>query len=294
MNVLLAVDDDIHPPRTGGTQRSFGLARGLARAHRVQALCVVPNRSRGPARETVDGVRIVRTRAWQTSVLWRLDRAGVAPMFLARGVHDARLARTTRLIEGVPEVRMADLHLAGLLRPGTAALRVHHSHNVEYDRFRTARGPMCARATWAERLRALEGEVVASADLTVVCSDEDAARMHALHGVARDRFVVVPNGFDETAIAAPDATQRARARAALALADDVQVSVFVGSDWGPNREALAHLVEHVFPALAAQGHALVVVGAVSRALAGRREPWLRVLGEEAGQAEAFEVRSVES
>ena len=41
-------DNDLHPPRFGGTQRAFGLFRGLARAHDVRVLCLVPNRTTSP------------------------------------------------------------------------------------------------------------------------------------------------------------------------------------------------------------------------------------------------------
>lgn len=279
MLIHAAVDNDIHPPRFGGAQRSFGLARGLARRHAVRVLCVTPNRAGGPARERVDGVELVRRKSWHTSLAWRLERARLAPLFVVEAGHRANAARYAAALGPGADVLAADLHLASLLEAARAPLKVHTSHNVEFDRFLSAAPPVAGRARWAERLRRLERRAVESAHLTVVCTDEDAARMRELYGLPGGRLEVVPNGFDETRLAPPSAAARAQARARFGFGEHDYVAAFVGADWGPNREALALLTERVLPALAGDGVRLLVVGAVGRRLAGRREPWLVVAGE---------------
>jgi hypothetical protein len=274
-----ATDLDIHPPVFGGAQRAFGLYRGLARRHAVRVLCMVPNRSRAPRDERQGGVVIARRKGWYTSLAWRLEQARLSPLFLAAGGHRGRAARLLRELEGSPDVRMADLHLAGLLEAGGARLRVLHAHNVEYDHYRSAGTPVLGRAYWVERLRALEGRAVAAAELVVAASDEDAARLGTLYRLPADRVVVAPNGYDETAIRAPSPEARARARAALGIAGDVTVCAFLGSDVPHNREGLRLLVERVMPALGRDGFRLLVIGRVARSLAGRREPWLIAPGE---------------
>jgi glycosyltransferase involved in cell wall biosynthesis len=274
-----AHDNNIHPARFGGTQRSFGLARGLARRHRVRALCVVPNRTDAPAEENVAGVSIVRRKAWQTSVAWRLERLGLAPLFAAEAAHRANRAGYRAALGPGADVLATDLSLAGLLDGAEAPLRVYASQNVEYDRFVEGGARVLVRGRWAERLKALEGEAVRRADLTVVCTDEDAARMRELHGADAANLAVVPNGYDETELRAPQAGERERARAALGLQPDEYCGLFVGADWGPNREALAWLVERVMPALAAERFRLLVVGTVARSVAHVREPWLIATGE---------------
>jgi glycosyltransferase involved in cell wall biosynthesis len=276
-----AVDNDIHPPRFGGAQRSFGLARGLARRHRVRVLCVTPNRASGPPEERVDGVELLRRKSWHTSLAWRLERARLVPMFAAEAGHRANRFRYREALGPGADVLAADLNLSSLLTgaSGGAPLRVHTSHNVEYDRFRSSAPPVALRARWAERLRRLEREAVGAAHLTVVCTEEDAARMRELYGVADGRLVVIPNGYDETSLRPPAAAERARARAALGFGERDYVAAFVGADWGPNRAALAMLVERVLPVLAPDGIRLLVVGTVGRSLYGRREPWLSVAGE---------------
>jgi hypothetical protein len=72
----------------------------------------------------------------------------------------------------------------------------------------------------------------------------------------------------------PTPDERARARAALGLAPREYACVFVGSDVPHNRVALEATLARVMPLLAGDGFKLLVVGSVSRALGGRREPWL--------------------
>ena len=269
-----ATDNDIHPPRFGAAQRAFGMYRGLAERHEVRVLCVVPNRNRAPREERAAGVQLVRRKAWYTALAWRLERARLAPLFLAAHGHRARARRLLAALPGPADVRIADLALAGLLEVAPAPLTVLHAHNVEADHFRDAGPALAARGFWAARLGALEARAVRRADLVVAAGEEDAERFVALYGIGAGRVRVMPNGYDETDIAAPTGAERARARAALGVDEDDYLCVFVGSDVPHNRAALAALCDRVLPALGRERFRLVVVGDVSRALAGRREPWL--------------------
>lgn len=272
-------DNDVYPPLFGASQRLFGLYRGLARRHAVRVLAVVPNRHPGPARERVGGFELLRRKAWYTAVTWRLERARLAPHFLAAHAHRAHTARLLRDLDGSPDVLMADLALAGALERRGAALRVYHAHNVELEHFERAGPALAARGAWASRLRALEGRAVATADLVVAVSAADAATFQRLYGVAAERVIVAPNGWDETALRAPAPGERERARAALGLEADDYVALFMGSDVPHNRAALARL-EAALPRLG-RGFRLIVVGRIADRLAGRREPWLLAVAERA-------------
>jgi glycosyltransferase involved in cell wall biosynthesis len=269
-----ATDNDIYPPLFGASQRSFGLYRGLARRHEVVVLCVVPNRNRAPLEQRAQGVTLIRRRAWYTSLAWRLERARLAPLFLAAHGHAWRAGRLRHALPASADVCMADLHLAGLLARRPARLRVLDCQNVESDHFRTAGPSLAARGFWAARLRAIEARAMRGADLVIAASDEDAARLRALYGIAPGALAVIPNGYDETAVRPPVTDERARARAALGIEADDAVALFVGSDVPHNRSALALALERVMLPLARDGWKLLVAGSVSRAIAGRREPWL--------------------
>lgn len=269
-------DKDIHPPRFGGTERAFGLYRGLARHHEVRVLCMVEMRNRAPRESVAAGVQILRRRAWYTAAAWRLERLGIAPLALAAVGHTRRGLHLAAELPSAPDVRAFDFSLAGLMRVPGAALRVYLSHNVESDFF-AANGPrLLARGFWARRLLAFERSVARRADLVVAVSEEDAGRFEKLYGVPRERVAVIPNGYDETAIRPPAEDQRRAARGALGFAEEDYVCVFVGSDWGPNRDAAEFAVDRLMPAVHAGGVRLIVAGGVARAFARRREPWLVV------------------
>jgi hypothetical protein len=279
MLIHAATENDIYPPLAGGTQRSFGLFRGLARQHQVEALCVVENRNRAAREEQVAGVRILRRKAWYTSAAWRLEQARLAPLFLVAWGHAASAGRLARAFTGSADALLADLHLTGLFEADRGPLKVYTSHNVELDHFHAARPGVAASAFWTARLRELEARAVQRAGLTVVCAEEDAARMRELYGAAGEALAVIPNGYDETMVRPPSPEERARARAALGLGAHEYVALFVGSDFSHNRAALAWLLDRVMPALAGDGFRLLVAGSVTRALAGRRERWLLARAE---------------
>ena len=287
MRVHLACDNDIFPPRFGGTQRLFGLARGLATRADVRALCVVPNRSTGAADERASGVAIHRMRAWYTSVAWWLERGRVAPLFTADLGHRAHAGAFRRALGEPADVLMCDLGMTALLHGAADTLRVYHAQNVEAVRWREAGPRVMARGHWARVMSDLERRAVAESDLTVVCTDEDAAQMRALHG-AHD-VEVIANGFDETAARPGDASSRRRARQSLGIAEDAYVMAFVGGDWSANHEALAFLRREVLPPLAREGGVLLAVGGVARALTDVREHGLVAVGETADLAAVLDA-----
>ena len=133
MLIHAASDNDIHPPLFGGPQRTFGLLRGLARRHEVEALCLVPNRNTAPRDERVAGVRLLRRKAWYTSAVWRLDQARLAPMFLAAVGHTAAAGGLARAFTQPAEALLADFNLTGLFGADPAPLKVYTAQNVELD-----------------------------------------------------------------------------------------------------------------------------------------------------------------
>jgi hypothetical protein len=269
-----ATDMEIHPPIFGASQRLIGLYRGLARRHEVRVLCVVPNRSPGAPDERVEGVSLRRRKAWYTALAWRLEQARLTPLFLTAYAHRAQAQRLHAQLGGGADVLMADLPLAGLLELGVARLAVYHAHNVEADHFRTAGPPVRGHGFWTRQLEAQEARAAGAADLTIAVSEEDAARLASLYGVPPVRIAVIPNGWDETAIAPADAEARRRARRSLGLGDDETVALFMGSDVPHNRAALDFLLERVMPRAGSAGLRLLVVGGVARMVNGRAPAWL--------------------
>ncbi len=279
MIVHAASDNDLHPPRFGGTQRAFGLYRGLARRHDVRVLCVVPRQSEGPREETVAGVAMSRRKTWATTIAWWLQRFGLAPLWSATLAHDAFAGRWRAALPGAPDVRAVELPFARTLEGERRALRVYLSHNVEADFFGGATPPLLAKGFWASHVRAHEANAVRTADAVVACTDDDAARFVALYGVPRERVIVISNGWDETAIGPPSSDERAAARAALGFGAGETVALFLGSDHAHNRAALASLVRDALPAWRGAGVTLLAAGTVTRLFDGPAPEGVRALPE---------------
>jgi hypothetical protein len=268
----LACDNDIFPPLFGATQRLFGLGRGMATRMHVRALCVVPNRSRGAGEDQVAGIDIRRVRSWHTSVAWWLERARLKPFFTVESSHRRRADAYRRVLGETPDVLMCDLALTGMFPGAGRAFRVYHAHNVEAERWRSVAPRVIGREWWGVKLAEIERRAVQESDCCVACTEADAEMLRSLHG-ARD-VIVAENGYDETSIAPASPAARAQARAALGIPESAYVVAFVGGDWEPNHDALAWLVDDLWPQLASEGFVLLAVGAVAERFAGRSEPWL--------------------
>jgi hypothetical protein len=241
-------------------------------------LCVVPNRDRAAAEERRAGVALARRRAWYTSLAWRLERWGVAPLVTAARGHRARAADLLASLPGDPAAFAADLMLTPLFERVAAPLRIYTAHNVEQDHFRTTH-PMGRSARWSAEVTELESRAAWAAALIVACTAEDAARFAELYGVPAERLAVAPNGWDDETVRAAGAEERRAARAALGFDERETVALFMGSDVPHNRAAARVLIERVMPGLAGAGFRLVVVGSVTRSLSAPRAPWLTLPGE---------------
>ncbi len=276
LRVQGAVDNDIHPPTFGLAERVFSLYRVLAGVHQVRVLCVVPNRSRAASRECVAGFELARVKRPYTSIAWRTERAGWAPLFAVSYWHRALGASLVRRLDPQADVWSVDgLNLTPLLERRARPLRVYLAQNVEVDFFRTAGAKVARWADWGSRLARLEERALGAADLVVTVSSEDAERLASLYRIPQERFLVIENGYDETRLHPPSTEERASARAHFGFRDTDHVGVFVGSDFPHNRAAARLLMERVYPPLAPEGHRLVVVGGVNASLGRAEESWIR-------------------
>ncbi|NOT33778.1 MAG: glycosyltransferase [Candidatus Eisenbacteria bacterium] len=262
--------NDLYPARFGASQRLLGLYRGLARGHETHVLAQVPNRHPGPVSLEVSGIRVRRARAWYTAIAWRLERARLAPDAIVALAHDLAAGALRASLPGTPDVVIADLALAGVLSEARGALRVYHAHNVELDHFRTAGPRVLGRGFWAQVVRSIEARACAAADLVTVTGASDAERMHEEYGVPPARLLVIPNGYDETAVRPPSVEERSAARAAFGFESDETVALFLGSDVPHNRSALTELLARGLPDAGTRVRVLVV-GGVSRALAASHD-----------------------
>jgi glycosyltransferase involved in cell wall biosynthesis len=285
--VLLVSALQIHPTVSGGTLRSYALARALARrgldvrVHSLTGRKADYRARRASSVETWPGGIAERVERGPVSVIDWLGGfvLGLPPLWLAARLAGAAatglLPRALRESLAWCDVVVADFPwVAPVLRARAARekLRVLSTHNVEHH---LRPGRTAGRRALRTAVRALERAAARDADLVVSCCDADARALAALSGRPA---IVVANGVerDRFRFAAGD---RERARRALGLGPEDTVFLFAGSKWGPNRDALESLVflaRSSGPALAAEGIHVLAVG--SMADRAERLPFLTVTG----------------
>lgn len=118
----------------------------------------------------------------------------------------------------------------------------------------------------ARHVALLESELVRRADATWVCSAVDAGQFVRLYGADERRLVEVPNGVFTARTRPPGAGEKEAARRQLGLTGPV--SLFIGSLYGPNLEAVEFIARRLAPGLPEITFA--VAGGVSASEEARR------------------------
>ncbi len=271
--VLFVSGLQVHPTVSGGTLRSYALARALGRrgfAVRIHSLT-------GRKADYLAG-RPSSVDRWPCGIAERVERGplslmdwaggfvlGLPPLWLTArreaAVASGLLSRALRDGLAWCDVIVADFpYLAPVLRARGARgkLRVLSTHNVEHH---LASGAGIRARMVRAVVREVERSAARACDVLVACCADDARAFDALAG--RDA-IVVPNGVERDRFRLA-AGVRARTRAALEVADGETMFLFSGSKWGPNRAALDALVAMARTcgrALAAEGIHVVAVGSM--------------------------------
>jgi glycosyltransferase involved in cell wall biosynthesis len=134
-----------------------------------------------------------------------------------------------------------------MLKKHTGAARlVYESHNIEHDLKKTyfPRDDEASRA-WLAMVRGVEESACRGSDLVTAVCGEDANDLASRFGVERGKIVVVPNGVATRHALFTGPAARAALKTRLGL--DAPLVVFVGSDHGPNVEAVRFVADTLAP-----------------------------------------------
>jgi glycosyltransferase involved in cell wall biosynthesis len=273
---IAVVDEELpYPAITGKRIRTLNLLRRLAPRHRITYLCH-RNADKTEARQAED---YFQSLGIETVMVDRAVPPKSGPLFYARlaanllsalpysvATHTSRALR--QALEAHAACNRVDLWhcewtpYAGLLR-GLPGPRLVMAHNVEsqiWQRYHETEANFARRwyigRQWHKFVR-FERQAVREASLFVAVSDEDADLLH--RDFAATRVSVVENGVD-TEFFQPSDTPR----------DPAQI-LFLGSlDWRPNLDAVALLLDRIFPAVR------VACPEARLCIVGRNPPeWLR-------------------
>ncbi len=272
-------------PTKGDKIRAFHQLAALVKRHEVHLCTLADEDEIDPApawRDAVASMTVVRLSKWGA----RLRAAGALPsgrsLTAAHFAEPELVARLAELRDG-PRFDAVVVY-SGAVDPLVAGWRprVLDLVDVDSEKFRlyhergTVRGPArIACGIEAKRLRALERRACLDADLTLVCTDEEALSLRSF--VTPRRLEVLKNGVDLDAY--PFAGPAGRAAHEL---------LFVGAlDYEANVDAARQLVLEVLPRVRAVVPAAVVT------LVGRApSAAVRALTRESGVELHADVASV--
>jgi glycosyltransferase involved in cell wall biosynthesis len=278
--VLFLSGLQIYPTISGGTLRSFALAKALKHHGFDVRLHSLTGRkadylARHPSSVQVwpGGIEEHVDRGVPSAVAWLAGYAlGLPPVWIsahlaAAAASPGEVLLSTALREKLSwcDAIVADFTLVYPIFWAPTArgkLRILSTHNVEHHLLND-------QSVWRNRLlrpvvRDLEIRAAEACDILVSCCADDA-QFFETNALVR-HTVVVPNGIDLRRFRGIE-VHRAEARRELGIADDVKVFLFTASKWGPNREAFDYLLEFAkshAELLVKEGIHLLLLGSVTR------------------------------
>lgn len=147
--------------------------------------------------------------------------------------------------------------LAWLLKKTTEVKLAVHTHNMEYQRFRSI------GKWWWPVLKQYEKWVLKKATLVFCITEEDRLGFIAELKIAEKKCVVVPYGIPQQAPPADKKLVKKTVCTALSISTETKFLFFNGVlDYTPNREALDAILYHINPLLLASGidYEIIIAG----------------------------------
>jgi glycosyltransferase involved in cell wall biosynthesis len=253
-HLVVAVSFPVYPASSGGTNRLFHLYRHIAYYTPVTLVTLCSARQPAMNREIAPGLREVRIpKSLQHERLeYELQQqlgASVGDVVAMREIE-----RTPDYLSALYDAALdADLLVAShpYLYPAIRLVWrgpvIYEAHNVEVDLKRAVLGEQPAAAPWLALTREVEARACQDAIAITVCSDEDGERLAQLYQVPQEKLATVPNGVDSDGIPWVSSANRLRVQRRCGSAGGFS-ALFMGSQHGPNNEAVRFILETLAPA----------------------------------------------
>lgn len=250
-------DNRAYPPDTGGYQRTHGLVSAFClRDDRVERFCCSgPVATYYQHGELLDrrieiGENLVEERHYSPvhdvpKVFKEIGYTGLLwSKALERWTGKELLERAEK-----HDVVIGDLYTARYIAEHSDVPTLYSSHNVEYERYRsTVEKPFSSPV--ADRLEKYEAKTAETVD-AVICTTESDSKEYERY---TDSTIVVPNGVP---IEKFETDTEVEDRAAYGISESDALFVFLGSDYGPNVDAVNWLIDN-WDSLRSDHHLLVV------------------------------------
>ncbi|STR45489.1 glycosyltransferase family 4 protein [Iodobacter fluviatilis] len=143
---------------------------------------------------------------------------------------------------------------------------LYEAHNVEADlKSQIYR----QHPNEAQKIKELESQCAIGAQHIICCSNEDSQRMQALYQIPDHQFSIIANGVDTQNIKYLDQAGRKEIRVQMGLEPTNNISLFMGSNHGPNIEAAEQILIAAEQDLSLQ---YIILGSVADAFKQRKIP----------------------
>lgn len=134
--------------------------------------------------------------------------------------------------------------LGWMLKKVTGVRFIVHTHNIEYERFRSIGKPWWRILKWYETI------VLRSADVVFCISEEDRRWMVEKMQVQADKCILVPYGISNKEIPADKAISKQKVCELHQIDPSKKILFFNGLlDYKPNTDALTVILEEIIPGL---------------------------------------------
>ena len=151
--------------------------------------------------------------------------------------------------------------LGWMLKKSCSIKLIVHTHNVEYERFRTV------GKSWWPVLKWYEGFVLRAADTVFCISAEDRSRMIEQLNVPASNCVLIPYGITQTELPVDKVDSKQQVAATHNLDPNSLLLFFNGLlDYKPNSDAVRAIIEKINPLLKQSGLQYTIL------IAGKRLP----------------------
>ena len=247
VNVLQITPTNVYPPSDGGQHRSHGLVASFPdHGDEVYRYCQgghLANYVRGDWKQTLD----IATDYQELQQLHPLfDLARLPELF---GLPNVFLGRSLRLVKPSVVIRRIDWADVILVElpwqvPAVAELTertpvVYSSHNVEQERFESTSDSRVG-AAFSEKVSRIERAAIQRSDAVVCTSERDRSEYRQRYDVEVD-YLISPNGVSRDIVRNKQERSQSNVRSQHGISERT-IGLFIGTDYGPNREAARHVI----------------------------------------------------
>jgi len=247
--ITLATTYPIYPPRGGGQNRIFYLYKEIAHYFDIELITLTGEDDKCFRKEIAPNLienRVPKSKEYAEKEFQIQQKIGIpasdiAMLYFYDDAGDYSKA-IKRYAGNADCVISSHPYTYRILKKYTNSYLINESHNVEFELKRQMTLKNKESGKILSDLFETEKEICLKADLTTVCSIDDAYKMHKLYGLDLNRAIEVPNGVDLETVKFISQEKKEEIKNRLGLGKE-KIILFIGSWHKPNIDAAEKIIE---------------------------------------------------